>query len=278
MSRHTTWRVGGSADLFIVPANRKEVTTALSILESGDIPWLVVGAGSNLLVRDGGIRGGVIHLGSLRGLSFEDGGTVRAEGGLPLMVLIRETVERGLVGIESLAGIPGTVGGGVAMNAGAGGQEIGSHLLTAVLRGAEGEEVWEKDRFEFGYRRSALPANQILTEATFRFETEDPELLKERFAGAMLKRKTAQSVGFPNAGSVFKNPPGGRAWEVITEAGLRGAVVGGAQISEKHANFIVNRGGAKAADILALVDLAKEKVRANSGIVLEPEVRIVGED
>lgn len=278
LSRHTTWRVGGPADIFIAPASREELLLALRLLAAAGIPWLAIGAGSNLLVRDGGVRGAVIHTGAMRQLAFTPGRLVEAEGGVPLMTLIRETAARGLAGLEALAGIPGTVGGGVVMNAGAGGQEMAGVVQEVVLAGADGEERWGNDRLEFAYRSSNLPADRVVAAAQLRFTAAESTTLAEKVRIALQRRRAAQGVGAPNAGSVFKNPPGLQAWRLIEMAGLRGAVAGGAQVAERHANFIVNRGNATAGDILALIERVREGVRRQSGVDLEAEVRIVGAD
>jgi len=278
LSRHTTWRVGGPADLFIAPADRVELLLLLRLLAAAGVPWLVLGAGSNLLVRDGGVRGAVIYTGALRHLAFAGDGLVEAEGGVPLMTLVRETAARGLAGLEAMAGVPGTVGGGVAMNAGAGGQEMASVVRELVLAGADGEERWGADRFVFGYRRSNLPADRVVAAAVLQFAAAAPAGLEEKIRAALQQRRAAQGVGAPNAGSVFKNPPGAAAWRLIDAAGLRGARVGGAQVAERHANFIVNCGGATARDVLTLIGRVREEVLRRSGVSLEPEVRIVGED
>jgi len=278
LSRHTTWRVGGPADLFITPADRLDMATALRLLADAGIPWVVIGAGSNVLVRDGGIRGAVIHTGGLRRLDFSGDGRAEAEGGVPLMTLIRESANRGLAGLEALAGIPGTVGGGVIMNAGAAGQEISDVVSEVHLAGPEGETVWRGFQLQFAYRRSNLPPDGVVVAATLQFRAADRDLLQEDIRRRLRERQQAQRVGMPNAGSVFKNPPGMQAWRLIDAAGLRGKAVGGAQVAERHTNFIVNRGGASARDILTLIDRARRAVLEQSGVELEPEVRIVGED
>lgn len=278
LSRHTTWRVGGAADLLLIPADREDLQSALAFLEEAGVRWFTLGAGSNLLVRDGGFRGAAIHLGGLRKLSFLPGDEVVAEGGLPLMTLIRETAKRGLGGLEGLGGIPGTVGGGIAMNAGAGGQDLSGVVVEATVVSPAGEETWEKERLSFGYRRSAVGGARIVAEARLKFRPGDPETLEGEIRRRLLHRRACHGVGGPNAGSVFKNPPGEAAWRLIENAGLRGARIGGAQVSEKHCNFIVNVGGARAADILALIERVRSEVLRQTGIELEPEVRIIGED
>lgn len=278
MSLHTTWRVGGPADLFIEPADSEDLAEALRILAAARCPWLTVGAGSNLLVKDGGIRGAVLHPTRLRRLEIKDDGRVTAGAGLPLMTLIRATIERGLVGLEGLAGIPGTVGGGVFMNAGAGGQQLADVVERAILVGPEGSEVWIRERLAFGYRRSAVEAGQVITEARLRLRPGDPRALAAAFAERLAERAASQRVGGPNAGSVFKNPPGASAWRLIDAAGLRGAVEGGARVAERHSNFIVTTKTARAGDILRLIERIRDQVRGQCGIELETEVKIVGAD
>ena len=278
LCRHLTWRVGGPADLFIVPADRAELVTVLRLLAEAGVPWVAIGAGSNLLVRDGGIRGAVLHTGGLRRLTFAEDGRVQAEAGVPLMTLIREAAVRGLAGLEALAGIPGTVGGGVVMNAGAAGQEMADVVCAVHLAGPQGEENWREERLQFAYRRSNLPTDRVLVAATLQLQAASPARLEEDILRRLQQRQSAQRVGAPNAGSVFKNPEGQQAWRLIDAAGMRGEAIGGAQVAEKHSNFIVNRGGATARDILALIDRVRARVLQHSGIELEPEVRIIGDD
>jgi UDP-N-acetylmuramate dehydrogenase len=278
LSRHTTWRVGGPADLFIVPADRAELVTVLRLLAEAGVPWVAIGAGSNLLVRDGGVRGAVLHTGGLRRLTFAEDGRVQAEGGVPMMTLIREAAVRGLAGLEALAGIPGTVGGGIVMNAGAAGQAMADVVCEVHLAGPQGEEQWGRERLQFAYRSSNLPPDRVVAAATLQLRAADPSPLEEDIRRRLQQRQAAQRVGAPNAGSVFKNPEGQQAWRLIDAAGLRGEAIGGAQVAEKHTNFIVNRGGASARDILVLIDRVRERVLKHSGIKLEPEVRIIGDD
>jgi UDP-N-acetylmuramate dehydrogenase len=278
MARHTSWRIGGPADLFIRPLDCGELIWVLGRLKEHGVPWQVIGGGSNLLVRDGGIRGAVIHPVHLDTMAFDAGGKVRAGAGLRLMRLIRAAAERGLGGLERLAGIPATVGGAVAMNAGAGGQDLAGAVHSVTLAGPDGREEWPAATLRFGYRRSAVPADRIVTEARLQLHPADPAALEVEIADRLRHRRTAQGVGKPNAGSVFKNPPRESAWRLIDRAGLRGAVVGRAQVSERHSNFIVNCGGARAADVLALIDRIRERVEQKTGIRLEPEIRVVGSD
>lgn len=276
MARHTTWRTGGKADLFIRPQDRAELKDVLQQLQEYDLPWFVVGAGSNLLVRDGGIPGAVIHLGGLRRLHFGPVNDVQVEGGLPIMALIRECASRGLAGLEQMSGIPGTVGGAVYMNAGAGDQDMAGVVQSVLLLTEYGEQVRSCDQLDFSYRRSGIEEGEIVLETTLQFHRADAEDLQQEVRRRILARRQSQGVGYPNAGSVFKNPPGEHAWRMIDEAGLRGRRIGGAMVSEKHSNFIVNTGDATATDILQLMETIRSEVADRAGVVLEPEVRIVG--
>ncbi len=274
----TTWRVGGPAELLIVPADREDLGRALTLLAANGTPWLIIGAGSNLLVKDGGVRGAVLRLSRLRNLTFGDEGTAEGEAGLPIMTLIRRSVARGLGGLEGLAGVPGTVGGGIAMNAGAGHQSLADVVTSVTVAGPAGEEIWPAARLDFGYRHCRLPDQRVVVAAQLRLQEGDREALQAEFERCIAHRRQAHQVGGPNAGSVFKNPPGRQAWELIDRAGLRGMRIGGAEIAQRHTNFIVNRGGATGADILALMELVRRRVRETAGVELETEVRIVGED
>jgi UDP-N-acetylmuramate dehydrogenase len=277
LAPHTTWRIGGPADLFLRPLDSADLVLALSLLQAHRVPWEIVGGGSNLLVRDGGVRGAVLHLGHLDEVRFGDHGLVRAGSGVPLMALIRQTAERGLGGLEGLAGIPGTLGGAVAMNAGAGGRDMASVVRSVLLAGAEGSQEWPAAQLSFGYRRSELPPGRVITEVLLQLQPAEPAELLEEIAARLQHRHRAQGVGGPNAGSVFKNPPRESAWRLIDRAGLRGATVGQAQVSERHCNFIVNRGGATAGEVLALIGRVRDEVEGQTGIRLETEVRIIGQ-
>ncbi len=277
MSRHTTWRIGGPADLFVQPQDRDDLLVALQVLQQAKIPWQVIGKGSNLLVGDGGIRGAVINTARLDRLDFSAAPLVSAEGGLRLMTLVREASRLGLGGLEQLAGIPGTLGGAVAMNAGAGEQDLGRLVRTVVLAGVDGEEEWTAEQLRFDYRSSNLPAGRVVVAVHLKLIKAEAEGLREEIKQRLLQRRRSQGVGRPNAGSVFKNPPGEQAWKLIDRAGMRGAVVGGARVSERHSNFIVNGGSARAADVLRLIEKIQDRVFRQSGISLEPEVRIIGE-
>lgn len=278
MARHTSLKVGGPADFFVIPADRGDLETLLALLAETATPHFVVGGGYNLLVRDGGIRGVVVSLERFRELTHISGGKVSVGAGVTNQMLVGYLKERGLGGLEFLCGIPGTIGGALAMNAGAQGGAILEHVEELItLRDGTSRQV-RRDELEYGYRYLRLAPGEIIAGATFRLEPDDPDKIGNRIAGYLAHRAESQKVGYPNAGSFFKNPEGGAAWRLIDGAGLRGTRIGGAQVSEVHANFLINRGDATAADFLALSALIKDEVRRNTGISLEEEVRIVGEE
>lgn len=277
LARHTSWGVGGPADLFLVPRDLQGLRGALEVLHREHCPWVVLGGGSNVLAPDEGIRGAVIQMGSINNLRIGSDGLVIAGCGFNLSALVRETARLGLGGLENLAGIPGTVGGAVVMNAGAGGSQIGDVVSSVTRVEAGGVETLTREGLVFGYRSSNLEGQGVVAEVALQLRPGDPGVLEQRVREMIAHRRSAHNVGGPNAGSVFKNPSGFSAWRLIDEAGLRGRVIGGAQISEKHSNFIINRGGACAADILGLIRLARETVLQRTGIELETEVRILAQ-
>ncbi len=277
MSRHTSWRVGGTADRFFVPASIDDLSLFLRQLDT-DTPIFWHGAGSNLLVRDGGIRGTVIAThGVLRELERLDDDRVYAESGVPCAKLARRCARWGLRSGEFFAGIPGTIGGALAMNAGAFGGETWNHVLAVDVvdrRGARLRRV--PDEYLVGYRSVEGPAGEWFLGAEFRFE---PGVAgQEEIRDILQRRKETQPIGLPSCGSVFRNPPGDFAARLIEAAGLKGLEMGGAQVSEKHANFIISRDGATAADIERLILHVQRTVQEVHGVELVPEVRVTGED
>lgn len=278
MSLHTSLKVGGNADLFCIPEDLDDLGELLAILDAERVPRLVVGGGYNLLVRDGGIRGAVISLERLNRLERLDGCRLRAEAGVDNGVLVRLAHEERLAGLEFLIGIPGKLGGALGMNAGAHGEEILDRVESLDVLGKGGLETRPAAAIEYGYRFLRLAPGEIIVAATFRLEQGDPAEIESRIEGFLVHRRNTQRVGYPNAGSFFRNPSGAHAWQLIDASGLRGFKVGGAQVSQVHTNFLVNTGGATAADFLELARIIKEKVKAGSGIELEEEVKIVGED
>jgi UDP-N-acetylmuramate dehydrogenase len=278
LAHHTSLRVGGPADFFAVPRDREDLQQLVQVLDEQQIPRMVIGGGYNLLVRDGGFRGAAISLEKLQQLAVLQDSVIRAEAGGRNIDLARLAEAHGLCGIEFLVGIPGTVGGAVRMNAGAHGGEIFDHLISLELLDEDGVRTCDKKTFEYGYRRLQLEPNKIIIAANFKLAAGDRETIATAMDACLQKRRDVQQVRYPNAGSFFKNPAGQSAWRLIDEAGLRGITVGGAQVSEVHCNFLINRGNATATDFLNLAALVKEKVFAASGIQLEEEVRITGED
>jgi UDP-N-acetylmuramate dehydrogenase len=282
MKDYTTFRVGGKADAICFPENGAQLKNIVSCLAKKGVPYLIAGKGSNLLVRDGGIKGAVIILKGKFAIierDADDKCSVNAGAGLPLCDLLSYCGRNGLGGAEFLAGIPGTLGGAVAMNAGAHGKEIKGLVKEVHILTAKGiAETIDSSHLDFDYRKLSLAEGSILQNVLLHFEAARPEIISAKIAEFLKQRKKYQPLEYPSGGSVFKNPPGDFAGRLIEEAGLKGKTIGNAMISEKHANFIVNTGNAMAVDILALMDLAQKRVRERTGIDLEPEIRVVGMD
>jgi UDP-N-acetylmuramate dehydrogenase len=278
LSRHTSLKVGGPADIFAIPADADDLKSLLRQLSQSKIPWMAIGRGYNLLVKDGGIRGAVISLERLDNISREGETLLCAEAGAENLAVVRFAQSFGLGGIGFIAGIPGTFGGAVRMNAGAYGEGILERMksITLLRDGAVAELAME--RFDFGYRRLTLQPEDIILAARLELVRRSPEETEAEIQKDTALRREKHNVGFPSAGSFFKNPAGQAAWRLIDAAGMRGAQVGGAQVAERHSNFLVNRGGATAADFLSLAGKVKAAVLQQSGISLEEEVRIVGEE
>ena len=281
MSRYTTFRVGGNADALFFPKDESELALAFKIAKENGIPVTVIGNGSNMLVKDGGIAGLVIRLGDEFSGITVDGTRVTALAGDSLTRVAMKAYENGLTGFEFASGIPGSVGGGMAMNAGAYGGELKNVTVSARLMDPETGEVTEYsvDELQMGYRTTlALTKGLIVTEAVFELTAGDKETIKATMDELNKRRRDKQPLTYPSAGSTFKRPEGHFAGALIEGAGLKGLTVGGAQVSEKHAGFIINTGSATAKDILDLIELVRQKVLKNSGVTLEPEVRILGRD
>ena len=276
LSLHTSLKVGGTADIFAVPTDLDDLRVLLQIITKAGGAYLVIGGGYNLLVRDGGFRGVAISLRNFRSLEELPGNRVSAEAGVTNGALVRFAEERRLTGMEFLIGIPGTVGGAISVNAGAHGEAVMDRLETlTTLRGVS-MVTTARAELDCGYRSLSLAPGEIVVGATFRLAVGGAAEIEARIEGFLAHRRNAQRVSHPNAGSFFRNPEGLQAWRLIDAAGLRGYRIGGAQVSEAHANFLVNRGGGTARDFLELAALIKEKVKEQSGIALEEEVKIVG--
>jgi UDP-N-acetylmuramate dehydrogenase len=279
MAARTTWRVGGKAERWFAPRTLADLQAFLASGEAVE-PFTWIGHGSNLLVRDGGVAGTVICTrGGPKALERLDEVTVRAEAGVSSARVARFCADAGLAGAEFLAGIPGAVGGALAMNAGAYGAELSDILIAVELVDRRGNlRVADPAEFAFGYRHARLPEGEWFVAAHLRLTPGEPEAIRARTRELLDHREATQPVNLANAGSVFRNPPGDHAARLIETAGLKGARVGGAEVSERHANFIVNRGQATAADIEALIRLVQERVAEVHGVALVPEVRIVGRE
>jgi UDP-N-acetylmuramate dehydrogenase len=279
MSRHTSWRVGGPADRFYQPADLDDLIVFLRAVPA-DEPLAWIGLGSNLLVRDGGVRGTVIcTTGRLNRLELLGEDRLRAEAGVTSAKVARFAVEHGLSGVEFLAGIPGTVGGALAMNAGAFGGETWKRVCGVETLDRQGRlRHRQPGEFEVGYRHvRGLAAGEWFAAAHFQLQAGDAQSGKAQIRSLLAKRGDSQPTRLPNAGSVFRNPPGDFSARLIESANLKGRCEGKACVSELHANFIVNTGGATAAEVERLIDVLREEVSRVHGVRLEPEVRIIGE-
>ena len=276
LAHHTTWRVGGPADIFYTPSDTATLAAFLRDYQGDNVVWL--GLGSNVLVRDGGIRGAVIALaGGLSGLQLGEGWAY-AQAGVPLAKLARQCAGRGLGGLEFFAGIPGTVGGALAMNAGASGTDTWSHVAAVETIDRQGEiRVRLPADFRVAYRSVEGPVDEWFVAATFSLRQGDCEESKRRIREYLAIRNRTQPMQTANAGSVFRNPPGDFAARLIETAGLKGWREGGAAVSLRHANFIVNEGQACASDIEHLIERVQIAVHERTGVLLEREVRIMGE-
>ncbi len=277
LKKHTSFRIGGPAEYFCVPKDIEELRAALRFAKNNCLPVAILGAGTNLLALDRGFRGLVIKLGGGLNKISVRGRVVRAGTGILLPVLLNILSRRGLGGLEFLAGIPGTLGGAVAMNAGAWGSEIGKFTeQVKVLANDSGLKTLDKKNMRFGYRHSVLQkGGQIAVEVVLKLRKGLPARIRKRILGILSKRKVNQPLGSPNAGSVFKNPKGKFAGRLLEEAGLKGARVGDAQVSVKHANFIVNLGEAKARDVIKLMTRMQNAVKKKFKVKLEPELKIM---
>ncbi|MBQ9984625.1 MAG: UDP-N-acetylmuramate dehydrogenase [Lachnospiraceae bacterium] len=279
MCKHTTFRIGGPAQYFVMPQSAEELGQVVALCKAEKVSYFVVGHGSNLLVSDKGMRCVVIQLyKNFERFSIE-GNRVNAQAGVMLCKLGQAILEAGLTGFEFAAGIPGTLGGAVMMNAGAYGGEMKDIVESVQLMDCDGN-LLEKtcEEMDFAYRHSIVAdENLIVVGATLKLDHGDKEAIAARMEELAIARRTKQPLEFPSAGSTFKRPEGYFAGKLIMDAGLRGYQVGGAQVSEKHCGFVINKGGATAQDVLQLVEDVKRKVYEEFQVQLEPEVRMVGE-
>ena len=280
MSRHTTFRVGGMADFFVTPKNANEVKDAIEICREEGMPYYVIGNGSNLLVSDKGYRGVIIQIYKEMNEITVEGGKVKAQAGALLSGIAAKAFAAELTGFEFASGIPGTIGGACVMNAGAYGGEMKDVLESVTVLTGEGEIIeLGRNELELGYRTSVIAKKgYIVLGAVLKLERGDGEKIKAYMDELKEKRVTKQPLEYPSAGSTLKRPEGHFAGKLIEDAGLRGFQVGGAQVSEKHCGFVINRDHATAADIMELMRQVQIRVKENSGVDLEPEVKRLGDE
>jgi len=278
MKKYTWLRVGGLADLVVQPNNSGEFLELLNLLSSSNVPWVVLGEGSNTIVYDKGISGVVISTKKLKKIEIIDRTKVLAESGAILGTILNKTIKAGLTGFEFAAGIPGTVGGGIFMNAGANDGEI-KDVVDTVWIWLRGEEIaLSRSEIKFEYRKSHLSQGSVITKAMFKLEQGNSAESARSVKDYMTKRNLTQPIKMSNTGSIFKNPPQIAAGQLIEELGLKGFGIGGAKFSDLHANFIVNSGNATARDVLDLIETAKREALIQRGIKLETEVRVIGNE
>lgn len=282
LARYTSIKVGGPADYFLEAEDYDALTQALRLLDRRGTPFCLLGNGSNVLVSDRGVRGAVLRLGKdfkrMEWQEEDEKALVTVGSAYPVTQLVREAVRRGYSGLEFAEGIPGTVGGALVMNAGAYGSEMEKIVDHVDGVTSKGEELrFSRGEMFFSYRDSHLPAGTIVTKVGMRLQKGERGEMQEKVRELTTRRKGSQPSGYPNSGSMFRNPPGDFAGRLIEAAGLKGKKIGQAQISERHANFIVNLGGAKAEDVKALMETARAEVKKKLGADLQPEVRLLGE-
>ena len=280
MAQYTTLRVGGNCEALYRADDTEELQQVITYLVREGIPYFSVGRGSNLLITDEGLSGVVIMLmGHLAAIQQEkrNESIVLAGAGLALADLISHCRTSGLGGLECYAGIPGTVGGAVAMNAGAYGEEFGTRVQEVRVITPKGKfEIKDHAQLKFTYRHFEMEKGSVIISTRLKLNRESEKIVAQCIADHLIKRKQSQPMEYPSAGSVFKNPPGEYAGRLLENAGLKGRSIGGAMISDKHANFIINTGGASAKDILDLLNLARSEVKKRTGIELEPEIKVLG--
>lgn len=280
---HTSFRIGGPADYYVVPEDAASLARGIALCRQSEVPFYILGNGTNLLVGDQGFRGVVFHIyktmDSITCLEEDDVMYVRAGAGALLSKVGKVVADKGYAGFEFATGIPGSVGGAIMMNAGAYDGEIGNFLHYALVLDEDGnEQKLMKEDMDFGYRHSSvMDRGYIVLEVCLKFEKGDRDAILQRVEELLAKRKKSQPLEYPSAGSTFKRPEGYFAGKLIQDAGLKGFTVGGAQVSVKHAGFVINTGSATAADVRELIRQVQEKVFEQSGVMLEPEVRMIGD-
>jgi len=277
LKKHTTYGIGGSADLMIFPKSKQDLIKVIEIINENKIQLTILGSGSNVLVSDNGIRGAVISLkNSLKKIEVDDN-ILYAECGTMLGKIVKHAVKNNLIGLENLNGVPGTLGGALIMNAGAWGGEISENLIHVEVINSKSEiqKIQKKD-LNFSYRQSSFNKDDILLSAKFNLKKADKDIIKENFIEAQSGRKKSQPLNKRSAGSLFKNPKNNSAGKLLDEAGLKGYSVGDAKISEKHANFFINDGDATSKDMLMLIKKAHKEVKDKFNVNLSLEVKLMG--
>ncbi|HJF33094.1 MAG TPA: UDP-N-acetylmuramate dehydrogenase [Sporosarcina psychrophila] len=279
LCKYTMTKLGGAADLLVIPGTIDETEATVRYAYENEIPLLLLGNGSNMVVRDGGVRGIVLHLSQLNAIRIE-GSFVHAEAGALIIDVSKQAAAATLSGIEFACGIPGSIGGAMAMNAGAYGGEIKDIIVQATVLTKEGERlVLSKDELELGYRQSIISTNgYYVLSADFQLTVGDQEVIDEKVSDLTFQRQSKQPLEYPSAGSVFKRPPGYFAGKLIQDCGMQGKGHGGAEVSLKHAGFIINKNNATASDYIETIEMVKAEVKKRFDVDLELEVKIVGEE
>lgn len=278
LSAHTTFRIGGPALFYMIPESAEEIREGIRFARERGLPFITIGRGSNMLFPDEGYRGVVMEIGSgMNQIEYCGAGKIRAQAGALLSAIASDAARHSLTGFEFAGGIPGTLGGAVVMNAGAYGGEIKDCIVSArVMDSAGNESCLDREQLELGYRTSVIQSRgDLVLEAEFQFEMGDSGEIRDRMKELSAKRRDKQPLEFASAGSTFKRPEGHFAGKLIEDAGLRGYRIGDAQVSEKHCGFVVNRGNATAKEVLAVICDVQKKVLESSGVMLEPEVKII---
>lgn len=281
LSKHTYYRIGGLAGAMVFPKDLSAIRWVQEGIERSGVSLFILGLGSNLLVSDEGFSGVVLKTSRLDTGVLESSDSIRTGASVAVSTLLRRAAQEGWVGFECLAGVPGSVGGVVVMNAGTHLGEAQARIsrVGAYLMSSGQEKVWDRSEMEFEYRKNCfLPGDAVVTWVEWKKEKADPVLVKKQIEETLERRKSTQPVDYPSCGSVFKNPEhsGLRAWQVIDQLGLRGFQIGSAQFSQKHSNFIINLGGARASDVYQLIQLARQRALQELGVTLEPEVKFLG--
>ena len=283
MMKHTSLRIGGPADLFVVPRNLSSLKNILSVLNRKKIPFFIIGGGTNILIKDGGIDGVVISLASFKKIEIlsenEMNVRVYVETGTPLQRLVNFSKEKGYSGIEGLAGIPGFVGGAICGNAGAFGYEMKDIIISVSVMNNEGNVKNQgAETIDFGYRRSGISSAGLLLSAEILLKKDDKKYVSAKIENFLKRKWESQPLSEPSAGCIFKNPPELSAGKLIEEAGCKGMRMGGVEVSSTHADFFINKGKARAVDFIRLMEEVTQRVKEKFQVILEPEIKIVGRD